>query len=111
MHRVIGRSARCLSGLWPRSATTVAWTGRCCSSVDEVSHGADRSFLILGLRASMAARHLGNARPGPSGGAHAHVCFDPFHLVKVRHEALLVRAGCKTPSPGCRGSPVKLRTA
>jgi len=28
----------------------------------------------------------------------------------VRHEALPVRAGCKTPPPGCRGSPVKLRT-
>ncbi len=40
----------------------------------------------------------------------AEVCFDPFHVVKVRHEALLVRVGCKTPPPGCRGSPVKLRT-
>ncbi|MDQ3093000.1 MAG: transposase [Actinomycetota bacterium] len=41
----------------------------------------------------------------------AEVCFDPFHVVRVRHEALPVRAGCKTPPPGCRGSPVKLRTA
>ena len=40
----------------------------------------------------------------------AEVCFDPFHIVKVRHEALPVRAGCKTLPPGCRGSPVKLRT-
>ncbi|MDT5013683.1 MAG: transposase [Mycobacterium sp.] len=38
-------------------------------------------------------------------------CVDPFHVVMVRHEALLVRAGCKTPTLGCRGSPVKLRTA
>ena len=38
------------------------------------------------------------------------VCFDPFHVVRVRHEALPVRAGCKTLPPGCRGSPVKLRT-
>ena len=30
---------------------------------------------------------------------------------KVRHEALLVRVGCETPPPGCRGSPVKLRAA
>jgi hypothetical protein len=37
----------------------------------------------------------------------AEICFDPF----VRHEALPVRAGCKTPSPDCRGSPVKLRAA
>jgi len=27
----------------------------------------------------------------------------------VRHEALLDRAGCKTPPPGCRSSLVKLR--
>jgi transposase len=37
----------------------------------------------------------------------AQICFDPF----VRHEALPVRAGCKTLPPGCRGSPVKLRAA
>jgi transposase len=36
-------------------------------------------------------------------------CIDPYHVVQVRHEALPVRAGCKTPSLGCRGSPVKLR--
>ena len=40
----------------------------------------------------------------------AQICFDPFHVVRVRHEALPVRAGCKTLPPGCRGSPVKLRT-
>ena len=39
----------------------------------------------------------------------AQVCFDPFHVVQVRHEALPVRAGCETPLLGCRGSPVKLR--
>jgi transposase len=38
---------------------------------------------------------------------NAEVCFDPF----VRHEALPVRVGCKTPPPGCRGSPAKLRAA
>jgi transposase len=41
---------------------------------------------------------------------NAEVCLDPFHVIKVRHEALLVRAGRKTPTLGCRGSPVKLRT-
>jgi transposase len=45
----------------------------------------------------------------PEGVPHAQVCFDPFHVVQVRHEALPVRAGCETPPPGCRGSPVKLR--
>ena len=41
----------------------------------------------------------------------AVICIDNYHVVQVRHEALPVRAGCKTPPPGCRGSPVKLRTA
>ena len=41
---------------------------------------------------------------------NAEICLDPFHVIKVRHEALPVRAGCKTLPPGCRGSPVKLRT-
>ncbi|MGH3102432.1 MAG: transposase, partial [Thermoleophilia bacterium] len=34
-------------------------------------------------------------------------CVDPFHVVMVRHEALSVRAGCKTSPVGCRGSPEK----
>ena len=42
-----------------------------------------------------------------AGIPRAEICFDPF----VRHQALPVRAGCKTPPPGCRGSPVKLRAA
>ena len=41
--------------------------------------------------------------------SQAEICFDPFHVVRVRHEALPVRAGCETSSPGCRASPVKLR--
>ncbi|MCA1697521.1 MAG: ISL3 family transposase [Actinobacteria bacterium] len=41
----------------------------------------------------------------------AAICFDPFHVVKVRREALPFRAGCETPLPDCRGSPVKLRAA
>jgi hypothetical protein len=31
--------------------------------------------------------------------------------VMVRHEALLVRAGCETPPLGCHSSLVKLRAA
>jgi len=50
-----------------------------------------------------------NAIRSPDGVPHAQVCFDPFHVCQVRHEALPVRAGCETPTPGCRGSPVKLR--
>jgi hypothetical protein len=34
-----------------------------------------------------------------------------FYVATVRHEALPVRAGCETPPPGCRGSPMELRTA
>jgi transposase len=41
----------------------------------------------------------------------AEICFDPFHVCRVRHEALSVRAGWETPMPGCRGGPVKLRAA
>ena len=39
----------------------------------------------------------------------AEIVIDNYHVVAVRHEALPVRAGCETPSLGCRGSPVKLR--
>jgi transposase len=50
--------------------------------------------------------------PGYAAAARWHapqavICIDPY----VRHEALPVRAGCETPPPGCRGSPVKLRAA
>ncbi|MGH3337880.1 MAG: hypothetical protein ACRDPL_03475 [Propionibacteriaceae bacterium] len=36
---------------------------------------------------------------------------DPFRGYAVRHEALVIRVGCKDPPPGCRSSPVKLRAA
>jgi transposase len=49
-------------------------------------------------------------RPVAERRENAVICLDPSHIVKVRHEALPVRAGCKTLPPGCRGSPVKLRT-
>jgi transposase len=44
-------------------------------------------------------------RPVSERCPNAIICLDPF----VRHEALPVRSGCETPTPGCRGSPVKLR--
>jgi putative transposase len=46
-------------------------------------------------------------RQRPLEGAYPYLWLD----AKVRHEALLVRVGCETPPPGCRGSPVKLRAA
>jgi putative transposase len=46
-------------------------------------------------------------RQRPLDGAYPYLWLD----AKVRHEALLVRVGCKTPPSGCRGSPVKLRAA
>jgi putative transposase len=46
-------------------------------------------------------------RARPLDGAYPYLWLD----AKVRHEALLVRVGCETPPPGCRGSPVKLRAA
>jgi hypothetical protein len=57
----------------------------------------------------MSAGYENAIRDPDNGVPHAQVCFDPFHVVQVRHEALPVRVGCKTPPPGCRGSPVKLR--
>jgi len=37
---------------------------------------------------------------------------DPFHVVRVRHEAPCVSSGGERPPPsGCRSSPVKLRAA
>jgi hypothetical protein len=47
---------------------------------------------------------------GEPGLAWTSTCSDGYNVIKVRHEALPVCAGCKTLPPGCRGSPVKLRT-
>jgi transposase len=52
----------------------------------------------------------GYAASARTHAPQAAICIDPYHVVQVRHEALPVRAGCKTLPPGCRGSPVKLRT-
>jgi hypothetical protein len=40
-----------------------------------------------------------------------HAALDPFRGYAVRHEARVIRVGCKDPPPGCRSSPVKLRAA
>jgi len=69
--------------------------------------GEERCKQIELVSADMAAWISG---PIAERAPQAKRCVDPFHVVMVRHEALLIRAGCKTPLRGCRGSPVKLRT-
>ena len=61
------------------------------------------------LRAVSMDMGPGYAKSVRANAPQAVICIDPYHVVQVRHEALPVRAGCKTPSLGCRGSPVKLR--
>jgi len=70
--------------------------------------GKDRCHQLKLISCDMASWITG---PVAERCPNANVCYDPFHLIKVRHEALSVRAGCETPPPGCRGSPRKLRTA
>jgi hypothetical protein len=43
-------------------------------------------------------------------GAHAARC-EIHHIRWVRHEALIVRGGCKDPPPACRSRSVKLEAA
>ena len=69
----------------------------------------EQKVSIRAVSIDMSAGYENAIRDPDSGVPHAQVCFDPFHVVQVRHEALPVRAGCETPPPGCRGSPVKLR--
>ena len=61
------------------------------------------------LRAVSMDMGPGYAKAVRDHAPQAVICIDPYHVVQVRHEALPVRAGCETPLPGCRGSPVKLR--
>lgn len=35
----------------------------------------------------------------------ADICFDPFHVIRVRHEALCYPVGCKDPPVACRSRP------
>ena len=61
------------------------------------------------LRAVSMDMTGGYAKSVREHAPQATIVIDNYHVVAVRHEALSVRAGCKTPPPGCRGSPVKLR--
>ena len=61
------------------------------------------------LRAVSMDMTGGYAKSVREHAPQAEIVIDPYHVVRVRDEALPVRAGCETPPPGCRGSPVKLR--
>ncbi len=96
-----------------RSSTTTP--GRSCG-VPRVANAATlpRFFDQLGERqASIKAISIdmsgGYQQAIRESVPETKIAFDLFHVVRVRHEALPVRAGCETPAPGCRGSPVKLR--
>jgi putative transposase len=76
----------------------------------------DRVVEQLGVRMSkdqvsrLCARldeHVTAFRERPLDGAYPYLWLD----AKVRHEALLVRAGCETPPPVRRSGLVKLRAA
>jgi len=82
----------------------------------DIAEPPDDKQTQVGPRASKLTAISLDMGPGYAKSAREHapqavICIDPYHVVQVRHEALPVRAGCKTPPPGCRGSPVKLRTA
>jgi len=49
-------------------------------------------------------------RPTP-GSQLALVAIYDYHAFVLRHEALLVRVGGRSPPPVCRSRPVKLRAA
>jgi transposase len=99
-----------------------------CATV-ALGEGIERAWLQDGLeldpRLCARASRLRAVSMDMTGGyaksvreraPQAEIVIDNYHVVQVRHEAhvrheaLPVRAGCKTPPPGCRGSPVKLRT-
>jgi hypothetical protein len=76
-------------------------------------------------RGRVRARLL-DLQPGRSGNVYADwllargdtfrarvqvATLDPFHGYKVRHEAPVIRVGCKDPPPACRSRSVKLRAA
>ena len=104
------RGQRYLTSVVDHEAGAIVWCqpGRNAATLraffDEV--GPQRVKTIRAVSIDMSGGYEKAIR---ENAPQAEVCFDPFHVVAVRHEALLVRAGCKTPPSGCRGSPVKLR--
>jgi transposase len=65
---------------------------------------------IRAVSIDMSAGYERAIRDPDQGLPDAQVVFDPFHVVQVRHEALPVRAGCKTLPRGGGGGPGYRRT-
>jgi transposase len=71
--------------------------------------GKERCAAILLVSADMGSWI---ARAVRTHCPNAELCLDPFHIVKVRHEAPCgPSGGARPPPPSCRSSPVKLRAA
>ena len=94
-----------------RGSIVWATEGRNAASLQAFFDGltAEQKASIKAVSIDMSAGYERAIRDPDHGLPDAQVVFDPFHVVQVRHEALSIRAGCETPLPGCRGSPVKLR--
>jgi len=62
-----------------------------------------RFFDELGLERTQTIRAISIDMSGGyqqaihDNAPRAEICFDPFHVIRVRHEARPVRAGCETP--------------
>jgi transposase len=70
--------------------------------------GPERSTGVVAVSMDMSASYSNSVgRNAPK----AIICFDPFHVVQVRHEALCVRVGCKDPPVTGRSRSQKLRAA
>jgi transposase len=101
------RGQRYLTSVVDHRAGAIVWCapGRNAETLQEFfDHLGERRHSIRAVSIDMSGGYEKAIRDAIP---NAEVCFDPF----VRHEALPVRSGCETPTPGCRGSPVKLRAA
>jgi transposase len=74
---------------------------------DELGEARCAQLEAVSMDMGEAFRKATDAKAGA-----ARQCVDPFHVVKVRHEAPCVPSGGARPPPsGCRSSPMKLRAA
>ena len=103
------RGLRYLTNVADHQSGRIVWSapGRTGQTLQEFFELlGDRTESIRAVSIDMSEPYAGAIRRWLP---QAEIAFDPFHVIAVRHEALPVRAGCKTLPPGCRGSPVKLR--
>jgi len=71
--------------------------------------GPERSAAVEAISMDMSPAFLKSAT-AEGHAIKAVICYDPFHVVQVRHEAPCVPSGgARPPPPGCRSSSVKLR--